>query len=527
MSRVRAVVAIARADLLERVRRSSFLAILAATAWLGWLVVRGQVTLRLDTYAGAVNGAWAAALVAVTLSAIVSLAGFWVVKGSVGRDRTTRVGEILAATPLSNAEYAIGKFLSNFAVLGAIVAVLAVAAPVLVLLSGRGMHPASMLSPFFLIALPSMAVVAALAVLFETFRPLSGGAGNILWFFLWTALLAVPFAVGSPEADVSGLQILYESMGSAAKASFPDYRGGFSLTVVGLEDQPVRGTFIWNGIDWTPGMIASRCAWFGIAALIALLAAVPFDRFDDSRRRKARTPGRALEDPEGRPGTDLALTHRPAPARLTPLAASSASFSDVFLRVYLGELRLMLKGLPWWSWAAAAGLVVASVAAPFEIARARILPFAWIWPVLVWSAMGAREARDGTEELVFSAPHSLAVQLPALYLSGVTIALAAGAGVGIRCVASGSLGAFAGWLSGAFFIPALALALGTWSGTSKVFEAVYTVLWYIGPLQPTPALDFMGASDAGIAAGMPAVTLIVAATLIGAAIIGRRLRNRR
>ena len=125
MSGARALCAIAPPDFLEGVRRSSFLVTLAASGWLGWLVVRGQVTLRLGSYTGAINDAWAGGLVAVTLSTIVSLAGFWVVKGSVGRDRVTRVGEILAATPLSKPAYTLGKLLSNFAVLSAIVVVLA------------------------------------------------------------------------------------------------------------------------------------------------------------------------------------------------------------------------------------------------------------------------------------------------------------------------------------------------------------------------------------------------------------------
>ena len=69
-----------------------------------------------------------------------------------------------------------------------------------------------------------------------------------------------------------------------------------------------------------------------------------------------------------------------------------------------------------------------------------------------------------------------------------------------------------------------ALALGAWSGASKPFEALYTVLWYIGPLQPTAALDFMGASDGGVAAAMPAVTALATVGLLGMAILDKRVR---
>lgn len=192
--------------------------------------------------------------------------------------------------------------------------------------------------------------------------------------------------------------------------------------------------------------------------------------------------------------------------------------------VFAGELKLMLNGRAWWFWAVFAGLIVAGAVTPLEISRGRILPFAWIWPILVWSPMGAREARDGTEELVFTAPRPLLRQLPSVYFAGVAVAFVAGSGVALKCIMTGSFASLSGWLAGALFIPALALCLGAWSGGSKFFEAIYTVLWYLGPMQPVPALDFMGASNAAIASGMPLVFGLAAAVLLAGAVAGRRFK---
>jgi hypothetical protein len=79
---------------------------------------------------------------------------------------------------------------------------------------------------------------------------------------------------------------------------------------------------------------------------------------------------------------------------------------------------------------------------------------------------------------------------------------------------------------GAAFIPALALALGAWTGKEKTFQAVYLVLWYVGPANGIAAMDFMGvtgrATGAGATPGFAAATLV----LLGLAWLGRGRRLR-
>lgn len=49
-----------------------------------------------------------------------------------------------------------------------------------------------------------------------------------------------------------------------------------------------------------------------------------------------------------------------------------------------------------------------------------------------------------------------------------------GGGLGFRLLIGGDWPGFSGWLAGALFVPTFALALGVWSGSSKLFEALYT-----------------------------------------------------
>jgi hypothetical protein len=102
-------------------------------------------------------------------------------------------------------------------------------------------------------------------------------------------------------------------------------------------------------------------------------------------------------------------------------------------------------------------------------------------------------------------------------LAGVVVAVAAGSGVFVTLARAGDGGGLLGWATGAMFIPALALALGAWSGGSKLFEVIYVLWWYCGPLNGLSGMDFAGAQQAGL---WPAY-LALALGLLGVAAVGR------
>ena len=151
---------IARADFLERVRRYSFMVTLLLAVYFGYLAATGRVVLQVGHMRGVYNSAWIGALMSLVATTFLSLAGFYVVKNTIERDRATRVGEILASTPISKLLYMTGKWVSNFLVLGVMVLILALSGIVMLFLQGEDTHLDlwRLLSPFLLLALPAMAV---------------------------------------------------------------------------------------------------------------------------------------------------------------------------------------------------------------------------------------------------------------------------------------------------------------------------------------------------------------------------------
>jgi hypothetical protein len=513
----RALFALAWADLLERVRRYSFLIVLAFAVYFGYLASVGRIALAVNNMRGVYNSAWVGALLSLVGSVFLTLVGFYFVKNTIQRDRETGVGQILAATPISKFIYILGKVFSNFAVLSVVIFVLALSAIAMQLLRGEDthIHLWTLLSPFLFLALPAMAVVAALAVALETIPFLSGGLGNVLYFFLWTAMLSVPIATRNYAVDLGGISIVQQSTKIAAHAI--DNSSSFSLNA-GDFDKPV-GVFQWDGITWTSEILLTRLAVLGVALLLSVMASLFFNRFDSA----SAYPG-STAPPLPAPSTDFATGQSspiaPVQLRLSPLVASAPR--GRFLTILSAELKLMLKGQKWWWYVVAGGLLITSAAVPDPQGRGIALACTWMWSVLLWSSMGIRESLYRTDQILFSAPHPIARQLPAIWLSGVILALLTGCGFALRLLLSADLRGLFAWFIGALFIPTAALALGVWTGTGKPFEILFTLLWYVGPMHATPALDFMGSAPATAHTSYPLFYLGLTAILAIAALAGRK-----
>jgi hypothetical protein len=272
---------------------------------------------------------------------------------------------------------------------------------------------------------------------------------------------------------------------------------------------------------WTPAQVGGRLLWAGAALGLALLAALFFNRFDAGAYRTTR-PKTAAREPESALVAEAVAAATRPPSSFVLRLSSSPPTRFSLLALVRAELRLLLKGQRWWWYAGALGLIAAGLLAPPEATRPVVLPLAWIWPVLIWSGLGSREARHATSAMVFAAARPLTRQLPAAWLAGVAVAVVAGSGVLITLARMGDAAGLLAWAVGALFVPALALALGAWSGGSKLFEVIYVLWWYTGPLNGLAGMDFMGARTSGL---WPAY-LALSVALLTAAFAGRWRQTR-
>ncbi len=287
-------------------------------------------------------------------------------------------------------------------------------------------------------------------------------------------------------------------------------------------------------MTWTAEILLGRFGWILLSLLVVWGAAFFFHRFDPSRIGK--TPfaqlkqmilgfvlePRQVQELDGAEANTAPLT---APrVRLTPLSRKSRSRGKaaLYARMIAAELRLTVKELRWYWYLIAAGIILSALFVPLDLARLVVLPLAMVWPVLVWSSLGVREVQERTAPIVFAQAHPVSHQLGITWLVGFLIALAMSSTVMARLATAGDWSSDLAVLIGALFVPSFALALGCWSGTGKLFQAIYLFAWWMAAVQGVVFIDFMGHFPETVALGIHWIVALVTVGLLIAAAFGRR-----
>ncbi len=495
-ARARVLAALAVADFRERTRRPGYLVTLGVAVVLGYLALppasSHYVIMNAGGYRGVYNSAWTGTVTALAGTLWLMGGGFYVVRSAIARDQQTGVGQILAATPLRNAGYLAGKFASNLMVLASMAGVLAVTALVMQLARGEStaIGLGALLLPYVLFTLPVLALTAAVAVLVETVPVLRGGVGNIAWLVAWLI-----FAVAGAGVPL-GFGTVSSSMRQAMAARHlrpAEFSVGFTQVAHPLH------TFIWHGLAPSAGFVTGRLVLLAAFCCLAVVPAAWFGRFDPARGRPRGVPTGAGEPSV--PLAEVAMSAEGAAAPLRqktyrPLPPGGNRPGAAFGRLLAGEARILVQGIPGWWWLVAAAVNVAGLAVPATLVKpggdstALLLSAAWIWPVLIWSRLGAQRGENGLDTLLGCYPGAY-LQLAAEWLAGLALTAAAGLGPMIRMAIAADGSRVAAWSAGALFIPSLALLLGTASRTQRVFQVVYVVLWYAAVNQ-LAAADYLG-----------------------------------
>jgi hypothetical protein len=501
-----------RADLLNRLREPQIIVVLLAMTILTFIyfpaVDASYQTITLGNYRGLYNSSWMGVCLALLNLCFLTLIGFYLIRNNVERDRSQQVGELIAATQVSKFNYLMGKFLSNVSLLMIIDLFMVVVAIGLQLWLGEDTRIDlwRLLLPQLLFIFPTLCVVASIALCFESIRLLRGGIGNVFYFFLWTFSL-VNFMQG-----VSGGNRLLNQVKAALVLVDPTNTSDMSIGIQfhDTEAGQTLNTFIWSGLNVEQPMLLSALLLVLFSPLLVTVATVLFDRF----RRKVELPEMTVAP--NKIAYVVGLFNGPWIRLFTTLMQALN-----FTRLVQQELNLMTKGRAIGWQLVMYGLGLAQLLVSPEVLFSIILPATFMGNIFVLSSLGQRESFYGAQSLVFGHRGLMSGQFPAMLVAGLMFVLLTVSPAIIHLFLVGQIMLVMNLLVGVLTIVSLALACGVLTQSSRPFEIVFTIIWYLGPLQGLVYLDFIGAHSTERNETSFVPFLLSAFILINLSIIGR------
>jgi hypothetical protein len=467
--------------------------------------------------------------VAVLSCIFLSLGGFYLVAGSVRRDRQSNVGAILAATPLSKTAYLGGKLAAHLVYLFALSLLALVAGLIAFVRFGVGpFSPVDFALPYFVLTVPAIAAVASLAVLFDVTPVLSSRGGLALFFFVFLfGLIKLPLDLSGAEIDDPAAAArrpmslpIYDPAGLASdqwlvRNSLPPHVGGVSTGHVthekGIERVP------WKGLEITPQLVALRALNLAFCVIPFGAAILIFDRFDPSRRRRrTRRPGLFNRIRERVRGT----THVTDAPEMTSRAVvlTPVSPNPTAARAVLAEARLIWESASWIKWPLAVAALLAGLT-PGNLSQGVFL----LLLVPVISEVAAREDLAATRALIWSQP-GVPSSTPLWKAAALALfLLMLGAPMTIHGFAE-STARGAACVIGMLAVALLSAGLSSLSSGGKLFSGVYLAVWYMA-LSGLPEADFSGALSKTPSLAVVLAYLGIGAILVAAAAGRERLRR--
>ncbi|MCL2558806.1 MAG: hypothetical protein FWE09_10055, partial [Treponema sp.] len=222
---MRAILAQARADFLERTRRFSFLAVMALALFLAYASVPGiwagsaflfdMIEVEPDLFVQGGNPSWIPVTSAMGATIFLPIIGFAFLLGSVAFDEKSGVSQLVSSSTAGAFRYIFGKFISGALLLYCLLAAVICGSIVMALAQfpGHGLSPGAFLWPFLTLA-ATMPLCAALSALVESTRVLRGALGFGVFFVGMIFVLSLMEGAGFflRAIDVTGHPILYDTV---------------------------------------------------------------------------------------------------------------------------------------------------------------------------------------------------------------------------------------------------------------------------------------------------------------------------
>jgi len=395
----------------------------------------------------------------IVVSVLVVPLAFVFLRANAARRQPWQIEDV---TPASRTALALGRFGADVAVFAALLAAMTLAGWVLAwaVEPVDGVRPGAVALGLWLIAMPTLMLVAALRALFDALPPTRGAFGEFAFLCLWIVSLAL--SSSSVQARAAGwgaaMSDVFGMIGPIA-AMFES--GGRTTMAIG--GAPVGAG--WVAVDTHSGLLArdylaSRLSWAGIAVALAAVAGAVY---------RPRRPGKG-----SRLRAWIARAFAPGPppaARADAPAARAARWR--WPGVFAAEFASILPGRP--GRALACGAALLACAADFDVLAAPAIGLLLIFGAC---AQAGRSERPGLLALTRTMAAPPYLRRAWFVAAGVAWALLLAAPAIVAASARGDAAPLATALTGGAAICTVAMALAAWTGSAFAARLMLLIAWY-------------------------------------------------
>lgn len=431
----------------------------------------------------AINNSGAIGLGTASIGMIfVGLFGYYVISNAIRRDVITRCGVIAASTPMRSGEYLLGKFFGNLAFLATFVCGFMLSSMVMLAVRGEArLEPFVFIEQYLLLTPAAIVFVSAVAVLFESIPWLSGKFGDVVYFFLWTAVIGLVVANETSHGrinwarcfDFTGFGFMIDQLQQTLHTE--------SVSIGASPFDPTKPPILFNGLTLTREWVLPRL--ISVLAPLSLLpiAALFFHRFDPVRTR--RVSGKGGRNWIGKiQNLFKPLSRRAVALMMVPSRGGS------FVGAMWTDAALTFTLFPF-VFVAFVAITVVSFFAPL----AATLPIVFAALALIVSDVATRDARAGTTASVRSISRLRENYVWWKLGSTCLLSFLLCAAPLARTIWHGPL-AFAALICGIVFVASTSTALGVTTANPKTFIVGFLTFWYVvvNGHGANPMLDFAG-----------------------------------
>ena len=467
-----------KADLLERVRRSSFLAMCVFAMFLAFFSVPDveaplvSICMEPGIFGQGSNPSWIPIAIALCGGVLFPMIGLSFVKNNISMDRESGLLYGLQSMNMKKGNYIIGKFLSNLSMLTVMW--------LFVMLGAAFMPPFrfpaqplpfyDFISPFIGIY-PGIVFAAAFAVLLESVPFISSKAGNAVGLTALFVMFLVNYSSSGYDNPLLGA-FDYGNyrwvMDSIDDAVVPVIGRGVRETGILVSGGMFAGSkggqeLVFHGLLWNWQYLMEKIILTAISMALVLSAVI---LLETAEKNKKTSSGKPRE--KGRAGRKAACC----------------------TNQFMMERRLLLKSLPKSCLAVNVGLWIYSIFAPLQYVQGYLWIIMLICSVALFSQMGCREHENGLTECFVTIKSSLVRQMVYSYLWAAVILFMLSLPVIVRCFAEQKILCSCSYIAFSFFVPALACFLGEYSKSRRAFETVYLLICFL--LLNMPSFLFQG-----------------------------------